>query len=66
MKKKSNTQTKNRMIHIRLDEHVHRELKILAVKNDTTIQTLVENLIKNRLVPELRVPKGTATGRNQG
>ena len=54
------------MIHIRLDEHVHRELKILAVKNDTTIQTLVENLIKNRLVPGPGVPKGTATGKGKG
>jgi len=45
MKKKSNTQTKDRMIHIRLDDVTHKRLKIEAVQKDTTIQKLVEDLI---------------------
>ena len=45
MKQKSNTQSKDRMIHIRLDENTHKRLKIKAVQGDTTIQQLVEDLI---------------------
>ena len=37
------------MVHIRLDEHTHRELKILAARNDTTVQDLVEELIKDKV-----------------
>ena len=65
MKKKSITQTKDRMIHIRLDERVHRELKIFAVKNDTTIQALVEGLITNRLATGPGAPKGNSTVKGQ-
>jgi predicted DNA binding CopG/RHH family protein len=50
MKKKTNTQTKDRMIHIRLDEKTHKRLKIHAVQKDTTIQKLVEDLILQSLV----------------
>lgn len=45
MKKKSNTQTKDRMIHIRLDDKTRKRLKLEAVQKDTTIQKLVEDLI---------------------
>ena len=44
--------SKERMIHIRLDEHTHRELKILAVSSDTTIQSVVEDLIKRKVAKE--------------
>ena len=50
MKKESNAHTKDRMIHIRLDDKTHRRLKIEAVQNDTTIQSLVEELILQSLV----------------
>jgi len=38
------------MIHIRLDEKTHRELKILAVTSGSTIQGVVEKLIKLTIV----------------
>ena len=37
------------MIHVRLDENTHRELKILAAKTDQTVQGIVENLIKQKV-----------------
>ena len=49
MKKISNTQSKDRMIHIRLNEETHKLLKMRAVQNDTTIQKLVEKLILQSL-----------------
>ena len=45
MKKKSNAQTKDRMIHIRLDSHTHKRLKMEAVQKETSIQKMVEDLI---------------------
>ena len=58
MKKESNSHTKDRMIHIRLDDKTHKRLKIKAVKEDTSIQKLVEALILksfvNSRVRELR------------
>jgi predicted HicB family RNase H-like nuclease len=50
MKKKSNTPSRNRMIHIRLNEETHKRLKIKAVQNNATIQKLVEDLILQSLV----------------
>jgi hypothetical protein len=41
---------KGRMIHIRLDDKTHRQLKIHAAQNDTTIQQLVENLICQKFI----------------
>ena len=41
--------TRERMIHVRLDERTHRRLKILAARTDATVQSVVENLIKRRL-----------------
>lgn len=37
------------MIHVRLDEKTHRRLKILAAQRVTTIQQLVENLIRREI-----------------
>ena len=50
MKKKTNRQTKDRMIHVRLDEKTHKRLKIMAVQSDTTMQQLVEGLILKSLI----------------
>jgi len=50
MKNKTDKRTKERMIHIRLDDNTHRQLKINAVQNDTTIQQLVEDLILRSFV----------------
>jgi predicted HicB family RNase H-like nuclease len=49
MKNKTDKHTKKRMIHIRLDDKVHKELRIQAVQKDTTIQTIVEDLILQSL-----------------
>jgi hypothetical protein len=38
------------MIHIRLDEDTHKRLKLEAVHQDSTVQDLVERLIRRRLV----------------
>lgn len=43
------------MIHIRLDEATHKRLKIEAVYRDTTVQSLVEELIlKNIAGPQVK------------
>lgn len=39
---------KERMIHIRLDDATHKFLKIHAAQTGTTIQQLVESLIRIR------------------
>ncbi len=49
MHKKNDDRARERMIHIRLDEHTHRELKILAAETDATLQSLVEDLIRRRV-----------------
>lgn len=40
------------MIHVRLDEATHHELKVLAVSSSGTIQSVVADLIKRRLAEE--------------
>ena len=37
------------MIHVRLDEKIHRRLKILVAQRTTTIQQLVEDLIQREI-----------------
>jgi len=54
MTKKKLTEARERMIHIRLDEKTHRRLKIEAVKNDSSIQELVEGLIVRKLTKSKR------------
>lgn len=43
---------KTKKIHINLSNEKHMELKIEAVKNATSIQSIVEKLIDNFLTPE--------------
>lgn len=38
-----------RMIHIRLPEHIHKELRIHAAEKDITIQDWVSELIEKEL-----------------
>ena len=54
---KSDKRFGGRMIHVRLDENTHRELKILAAKTDQTVQGIVENLIKQK-IDNARDPHG--------
>lgn len=37
------------MIHIRLDEQMHKKLRILVAHKDTTIQQLVNDLIRREV-----------------
>jgi predicted HicB family RNase H-like nuclease len=37
------------MIHVRLDEKTHRRLKIVVAQRATTIQQLVEDLIRREV-----------------
>lgn len=41
----------NRMIHIRLDEEVHKRLRIVAAEKDVSIQELVTSLIERDIKP---------------
>lgn len=34
---------------VRLDEKLHKKLKVRAAKNDTSIRTIIEDLIKKYL-----------------
>lgn len=45
---------KGRMIHIRLDERTHRQLKVHAAQQGLTIQQTVEGLISRNMVPSLQ------------
>jgi len=53
MKKKAQP-AKCRMIHIRLDEKMHRRLKTRAAQLGTTIQQTVEDLIHLNLIKSPR------------
>jgi predicted HicB family RNase H-like nuclease len=57
LNKRPDKRAGGRMIHVRLDENTHRELKILAAKTDQTVQGIVENLIKQK-VDNARDPHG--------
>jgi len=37
------------MIHIRLDEQIHKQLRILVAQRDTTIQQLVKDLVQREV-----------------
>ena len=40
---------KERMVHVRLPEEIHKRLRIRAAENDTTLQDWVATAIKNEL-----------------
>ena len=49
MIKKTKNVKKSRMIHVRLDELTHKDLKFLVLQRDTTIQEFVEKLVLQRI-----------------
>ena len=49
MAKLSNTGYRGPMIHIRLDEWTHKQLRILVAHRDTTIQQLVNDLVRREV-----------------
>ncbi len=53
MPREKTTHTKPKMIHIRLSEELHQQLRIQVAKENQTIQDWVEELIQSGLqVPE--------------
>lgn len=50
MRKANKSAYRGPMIHIRLDREIHMELKVLAAQNHITIQKLVEDLIRRRIL----------------
>jgi hypothetical protein len=46
MAKSSSSGYRGPMIHIRLDEQTHKQLRILVAHRDTTIQQLVNDLVR--------------------
>jgi len=48
MNKERERRSKERMLHIRLDDETHRKLKMHAASSQTTIQQLVEGMIRDR------------------
>jgi len=40
---------KEKMIHVRLSDDAHRQLRILAAESDTTIQKWVESIVTKEL-----------------
>jgi len=49
MAKSSSSGYRGPMIHIRLDEQTHKQLRILVAYRDTTIQQLVNDLVRREV-----------------
>jgi len=49
MTKPSSSGYRGPMIHIRLDEQTHKQLRILVAHRDTTIQQLVNDLVRREV-----------------
>ncbi len=49
MENKKQKETKERMIHVRLPENMHKKLRIRAAETDQTIQDWVYETIKGEL-----------------
>ena len=49
MRNNNTRRPKERMVHVRLTEELHKRLRICAAENDTTLQDWVAMAIKNEL-----------------
>jgi len=49
MTRSSSSGYRGPMIHIRLDEQTHKQLRILVAHRDTTIQQLVNDLVRREV-----------------
>lgn len=49
MRANNSRRPKQRMVHVRLAEEVHKRLRICAAESDTTLQDWVAEAIKNEL-----------------
>lgn len=48
---------KIKQVPIRLDDELHKQLKILTIENDTTIQKIVEEFLKKYVEEHLESKK---------
>ena len=62
MKEEIASEIGKRMIHVRLNALTHRRLKMLTVREDSTIQGVVEELIEKRLSEEQEETKRAKRG----
>ena len=49
MRNENTKRPKERMVHVRLTEELHKRLRIRAAENDTTLQDWVATAIENEL-----------------
>ena len=49
MARSANSGYRGPMIHIRLDDQTHKQLRILVAHRDTTIQQLVNDLVRREI-----------------
>ena len=49
MRNNNTRRPKERMVHVRLTEELHKRLRVCAAENDTTLQDWVATAIKNEL-----------------
>ena len=49
MRNDNTKRPKERIVHVRLTEELHKRLRICAAENDTTLQDWVATAIKNEL-----------------
>jgi hypothetical protein len=61
MARPSRSSYRGPMIHIRLDTQTHRQLRILVAHRDTTIQQLVNDLVR-REIQQSREQKEVSIG----
>jgi len=54
MKKENLNETKNRMIHVRLPEDLHKRLRIRAAETDQTIQDWVVAALQKEIDRQIR------------
>jgi predicted HicB family RNase H-like nuclease len=54
MSRKTKRQNSDRIIHIRIDEETHRMLKMEAASSETTIQQIVESLLRKKFPSKTR------------
>lgn len=53
---------KDKKIHIRLPEDLHKELKVKCIYEETSVQEFVEGLIKEKLADYMANPKKSKKG----
>ena len=51
--KKKKMPPEDRLIHIRLSNEVHRALRIIAAKEDVTLQEFVSSLVERAVASEM-------------